>query len=76
MTAKRQSDRETAGFEAEWRQLSKLIETDRRQQAGASDLAAVPGFWIELLFAASLHLSWYKNLSGASCFGTSTAASR
>ena len=29
---KRSADRETASFEAEWRQLSKLIETDRKLQ--------------------------------------------
>jgi hypothetical protein len=29
---KRSADRETASFEAEWRQLSKLIEADRKQQ--------------------------------------------
>jgi hypothetical protein len=29
---KRSADRETASFEAEWRQLSKLIEADRKLQ--------------------------------------------
>ena len=37
---KRTSDRESAGFEAEWRQLTKLIEADRRLQVAPSAPAA------------------------------------
>lgn len=52
---KRSSDRETAGWEAEWRQLSKLIEADRQLQAA------------HLLLLLVIHMSLYFPLSAVCC---------